>query len=110
MARILHLDDSPDRRDSTRRALGGHLVDSRGLDDDVLSLLESRPPYDLALIGLNLIAADDREGDRLFDLLVARSPSTRRVVVTGWPPGRPEAVDIFDRYPVDEIIVWGDLD
>lgn len=110
MARILLLDDNRDRRDSTRRALGGHLVDSLGHDDNVVALLESRPPYDLALVGLNPTVEDDREGDELFDLLVALSPSTRRVVMTGWPPRRPDAAGIFDRYPVDEIIVWGDLD
>jgi len=109
MARILHLDDNPDTRDSTRQALDAHLVDSLDPCDSAACMLRDRPPYDLALVALNVLCGQESAGARLLDRLAAGYPQTRRVVMTGWPSSADEASDIFERYPVDDIIVSGDL-
>lgn len=109
MARILYRQENGDGH-STRRALGGHLVDSLAPGDDASELLSKGPPYDLALVSISLSSDQDREAGELLDLLVARYPDTRRVALTGWPPRAHQTAGIFDRYLVDEIIVQADLD
>ncbi len=107
MAKILHVEDQHHWIEVIRRALTDHDLDSAESFDKAINFLESKAPYDLALVDLNLIDNADLQGGEILDLLRARHPTTRRVVVTGNPPEGPVRANIFDRYEVEEIIIKG---
>ncbi len=107
MARILHVEDQHHWAEVMRRALIDHDLDSAASCDQAIHLLQTKSPYDLALVDLNLINDTDLQGGEILDLLRSRHPSTRRVVVTGSPPEGPMRANVFDRYGVEEIIIKG---
>lgn len=107
MARILHVEDEDSWRDLVKRALADHHIDSAASFDETLRYLQGGASYDLALVDLNLIKPGDLLGGEILDLLRARYPLTRRVVVTGSPPRGPIRANIFERYEVEEIIIKG---
>lgn len=109
MSRILHVEDESIWRDFVKKALADHHLDSAASYDEALRYLQGSAPYDLALVDLDLINPGDLLGGEILDLLRARYPVTRRVVVTGSPPRGPLRTNIFERYEVEEIIIKGEL-
>lgn len=109
MSRILHVEDEPEWTSLTRQALADHRVDCAETYNAALSFLQEHPPYDLALVDLNLVSDNDLLGGEILDLLRARYPMTRRIVVTGSPPKGAVRTNIFERYGVEEIIIKGAL-
>jgi len=105
VARILHVDDEESWRRLVRENLEDHHVDSAVSLNDALRILEATSSYDVALVDLNLKTDSDGEGGELLDLLRSRFPSTRRVVITGRPPGGSLRRNIFERFDVEEIII-----
>lgn len=109
MSKILHVEDEDSWRGFVKRALADHHIDSAASPDEALYYLQGEVPYDLALVDLNLIKPGDLLGGEILDLLRSRYPSTRRIVVTGSPPGGSLRANIFERYEVEEIIIKGQL-
>jgi CheY-like chemotaxis protein len=107
VARILYVEDEPAWLDLTRNALVGHQVDSARSFSEAVTLIQESPPYDLALVDLNLEEGDDRLGGEILDMLRMDYPSTRLIVVTGRPPIGGLRANIFERYGVEEIIIKG---
>jgi CheY-like chemotaxis protein len=107
MARIIHVDDGPEWIELVRRVLADHSVDSADSYDEALRLIRSSPPYDLALIDLNLAGDDDIIGGELLDLLRMDFPATRRIVITGSPPAGDMRTNIFERYDLENVIIKG---
>jgi CheY-like chemotaxis protein/tRNA A-37 threonylcarbamoyl transferase component Bud32 len=110
LARILHVDDDESWRQLIKRRLGDHYIDSAGSLQEAIGLLQTESPYDVALVDLNLAGDSDREGGDLLDLMQIRYPFTRRILVTGRPPGGPMRKNLFDRYDVVDILIKGDMD
>jgi CheY-like chemotaxis protein len=110
LARILHVDDDEEWRKLIKSRLGDHHVDSAETLQDAISLLQAGPPYDVALVDLNLATDSDRQGGDLLDLMRIRYPSTFRVLVTGRPPAGSVRRNVFERYGVEEIIIKSNLD
>jgi hypothetical protein len=104
MARILHLDDTPDRGTFIREVLEDHCVYSVGTVEDAQTALRDGSDYDLALVAMTSTSGPDHAGGQLLDLLVTWYPSIYRVVVTEWSLPPAETARIFERYSVDEII------
>jgi response regulator RpfG family c-di-GMP phosphodiesterase len=109
MSRILHVEDEPEWTALTRQALADHRVDCAETYDMALAFLQEHPPYDLALVDLHLVDDNDLLGGEILDLLRARYPTTRRIVITGSPPKGAVRANIFERYGVEEIIIKGAL-
>jgi CheY-like chemotaxis protein len=109
MSRILHVEDEDTWRNFVKRALADHHIDSAASTEEALRFLQGGAPYHLALVDLSLIRPGDLLGGEILDLLRARYPTTRRIVVTGNPPGGPLRANIFERYEVEEIIIKGQL-
>ena len=107
MARILHVDDEPEWLDIVRRALADHQVDSAGTYEKALMLLKDNPPYDLALVDLNLEEGNDGLGGEILDLLKLEHPTTKRIVVTARPPSGAMMENIIRRYGADEVLIKG---
>ena len=110
MARILHVDDDESWRQLIKRRLGDHHIDSAESLQEAIGLLQTESPYDVALVDLNLVTDSDHEGGELLDLMRIRYPFTRRILVTGSPPGGPMRKNIFDRYDVVDILIKRDMD
>lgn len=110
MARILHVEDDPKWRDLIRTRLRDHHVDSAQSQVEALDYLQSRAPYDLALVDLNLTTDSDLGGGDVLDLLRENYPATRRIVVTGSPPAGSVRANVFGRFHVEEIIIKGEFD
>jgi CheY-like chemotaxis protein len=110
LARILHVDDDEEWRQLIKSRLGDHHVDSAESLQEAISLLQAGPPYDVALVDLNLATNNDQQGGDLLDLMRIRYPSTFRVLVTGSPPAGSVRRNVFERYGVEEIIIKRDLD
>lgn len=109
MARILHVENEPEWLDIARRVLADHDVDSAETYEKALMLIRDNPPYDLALVDLNLERADDGLGGQLLDMLKIERPNTRRIVVTAYPPSGGLRANIFERFGADEILIKGQL-
>jgi CheY-like chemotaxis protein len=105
VARIIYVENEEEWLNLTRSALSGHQVDTAGSFGEAIALIQAGDPYDLALVDLNLSDGDDRLGAEILDLLRMEYPRTRRIVVTGRPPGGGLRANIFERYEVDEIII-----
>jgi CheY-like chemotaxis protein len=110
VARILHVDDEESWRRIVRENLEDHHIESASSFSDALRVLGSTAAFDVALVDLNLKGASDGEGGELLDLLRSRYPSTRRVVITGNPPGGSLRRTIFERFDVEEVIIKRQLD
>lgn len=109
MARILHVENEPDWIEIVRRALADHDVDSADSYEKALILIRDSPPYDLALVDLNLERENDGLGGEILDLLQVEHPATRRIVATARPPSGSVTRNIFDRYGADEVLIKGQL-
>jgi CheY-like chemotaxis protein len=110
VARILHVEDDETWRDLIKSRLVEHRVDSAKSLEEAMALLQKNPPYDLALVDLNLEGDSDLQGGELLDLLRERYRQTRRVVMTGTPPPGSVRRNVFERYDVDEIMIKGALE
>jgi len=110
VARILHVEDDETWRDLIKSRLVEHRVDSARSLDEAMELLRENPPYDLALVDLNLEGDSDLQGGELLDLLREQYRQTRRVVMTGTPPPGSVRRNVFERYDVDEIMIKGSLE
>jgi CheY-like chemotaxis protein len=104
------VDDDEEWRQLIKSRLGDHHVDSAKSLQEAISLLQAGPPYDVALVDLNLATDSDRQGGDLLDLMRIRYPSTFRVLVTGSPPAGSVRKNVFERYGVEEIIIKSNLD
>jgi CheY-like chemotaxis protein len=109
LARILYVDDDKFWRDYITRQLRDHHVDAVDSLQAAVDLLDSAPPYAVALVDLNLHDDGDGEGGELLDLLCLRYPETKRVVVTGSPPGGDIGKRILDAYDAKSLIIKGNL-
>jgi CheY-like chemotaxis protein len=110
MARILHVDDLHEWREVVGRALADHHVDVAGSYDEALDLLQSGAAYDLALVDLHLVPGQDDPGGELLELLRARYPDTRRIVVAALPPDGALRVDLVEKYGVEEVLIRSAMD
>ncbi|MGA8529210.1 MAG: hypothetical protein WB622_05810 [Acidobacteriaceae bacterium] len=109
MARILYVENEEFWRNYITKQLGDHHVDTVGSLQAAVDLLDSEPAYAVALVDLNLHGDGDGEGGELLDLLYLRYPATKRIVVTGSPPGGSVGKRIFERYDVEALIIKRDL-
>jgi DNA-binding NtrC family response regulator len=107
MARILHVDDELGWLEFVHEHLEDHHVDSAESARKAINLLEANSAYDVALVDLNLESEGD--GGEVLDLLKARYPTTRRIVVTGKPP-RGRLRRLIERFDAYEILIKGKLD
>jgi len=107
MARIIHVEDKPEWVGIVRRALPDHDVDSATSYDRAMTFIrDASPPYDLALIDLNLFGQNDGMGAEILDVLRLEFPQTRRVVIAAaLPPGNIRAV--FERFGLDDVLIKG---
>ncbi len=110
MARILHVEDDETWLVLIKRRLVEHRVDPARSIEEAVKLLRENPPYDLALVDLNLEGNADLKGGEILVLLREQYPQTRRVVMTGTPPPGSVQINIFDKYGVDEFLIKGSLD
>lgn len=110
MSRILHVEDNKAWRELVRDRLRDHHVDSAASLQDAVALLAAEPSYDVALVDLNLATDSDGQGGDILDLILARYPSTRRIVVTGSPPPGSVRTNVFERYDVEEILIKRDFE
>lgn len=108
MARIIHVEDDSEWIKFARKALADHTVDSANTYIEALLLIRDNPPYDLALVDLNLERNVDRLGGEILDVLKADYPTTRRIVVTGQPPAGGLRDNLFERYGLDDVIIKGE--
>ena len=109
MARILHVEDEPEWLGIARRMLADHQVDPAETYEKALMLIRDNPPYDLALVDLNLERDNDGLGGQLLDMLKIEHPKIRRIVVTAKPPSGGLRANIFERFGADEILIKGQL-
>jgi CheY-like chemotaxis protein len=109
LARILYVDDEEFWRDYITRNLRGHHVDVADSLPAAIDLLESGLPYAVALVDLNLHDDGDSEGGELLDLLCLQYPETKRVVVTGSPPGGDIGKRILEPYDARALIIKAKL-
>jgi CheY-like chemotaxis protein len=105
----LYVDDEKFWRDYITRQLRDHHVDAVGSFQAAVDLLDSEPAYAVALVDLNLRDNGDGEGGELLDLLALRYPATKRVVVTGSPPGGDIGKRILEPYDAKALIIKGTL-
>jgi CheY-like chemotaxis protein len=105
LARILYVDDQEFWRKYIAQQLRGHHVDTADSFQAAVDLLDSGSGYAAALVDLNLRDDDDGEGGDLLDLLCLRYPETKRIVVTGSPPGGSVGKRIFERYDVEALVI-----
>jgi CheY-like chemotaxis protein len=105
LARILYVDDDEFWRKYIAKQLRDHHADTVGSFQAAVDLLDSESAYAVALVDLNLHGDDDGEGGELLDLLRLRYPATKRIVITGSPPGGDVGKRIFERYDVEALII-----
>jgi CheY-like chemotaxis protein len=109
MARIIHVEDGTEWADAVRRALVDHQVDIADTFEAAVDLIRNEPPYDVALVDLNLLGEADGMGGEILELLKDRFPTTRRVVITASPPSANLRASLFDRYELDDVLIKGKL-
>jgi CheY-like chemotaxis protein len=105
----LYVDDEEFWRAYITRQLRDHHVDAVDSFQAAVDLLDSEPAYAVALVDLNLRDNGDGEGGELLDLLALRYPATKRVVVTGNPPGGDIGKRILEPYDAKALIIKGTL-
>lgn len=106
--RILCVDDEEFWRGFIKHQLRDHHVDAVGTLREAVDLLHSQPGYAVALVDLNLHAANDGEGGELLNLLRLRFPNTKRIALTAYLAK--EAITKFmTRYDIDELIIKRDF-
>jgi CheY-like chemotaxis protein len=104
------VEDDETWRNLVKSRLADHRVDSARSLEEAMKTLRENPPYDLALVDLNLEGNADLRGGELLDHLRERYKGTRRVVITGTPPPGSVRRNVFERYDVDEIMIKGSLE
>jgi CheY-like chemotaxis protein len=120
MARILLVEDDEEWVYLIREALPQHVVDTASSYDGAMETLQRGVVYDVAIVDLNLVKPPDpgtrvrlggtiRDmlGGGVLDLLREEYPQTRRIALTGLPPGKVR--EILDRYDVDDLLLKGDM-
>jgi CheY-like chemotaxis protein len=86
MDRVLLVDNEADFLVLMSRALVDYEVEQAGSYEEALSLLEKGPPFDVAVVDLNLVDSGDGLGRRILTKLRDESPTTKRIALTAWPP------------------------
>jgi CheY-like chemotaxis protein len=109
MARILHVDGEHEWRELVRRGLPDHHVDVAGSYDEALELLQSRAPYDLALVDLQLVSDHELLGGELLELLRSAYPDTRPIVIAASPPSGSVRATIVEKYGVEEMLIQSEM-
>jgi CheY-like chemotaxis protein len=104
--RILCVDPGESWRELVVQGLADLHVDAVDSLPAAIALLDSEPAYDIALTELNLTDDQDMQGGALLDLLRARYPETKRIVITGSPPTG-GIRHVLERYDVEELIIKG---
>jgi len=120
MARILLVEDDGEWVYLIREALPQHVVDTADSYDEAMKALRQSVIYDVAIVDLNLVKPPspgapmkiggtirDMLGGRVLDLLRKKYPQTRRIALTGLPPGKVR--EILVRYAVDDLLLKGDM-
>lgn len=110
LARILYVENEEFWRDLVTRRLSSHRVDVVDSLAAAIALLDSEPAYAVVLVDLNLEHETDALGGELLDFLLTRYPATKRIIVTGRPPGGGIRRKIFERYDVEELIIKSNLE
>lgn len=105
MACILHVDHLHGWRAVLRRALPDHHVDVAGSGEEALGLLQDGTAFHLALVDLGPDSDADTVGIELLELLRARHPGTRPIVVVAVPPPDTVRDDLLERFGVEEILI-----
>jgi CheY-like chemotaxis protein len=109
MARILYADEMAEWRTEVRRELADHHVDLAGTHDEALRRLIDGPRHDLALIDLNLVADLGGLGAELLDVLRARYPDTRRMIIASAPPTEAVRRAVLTRHGAERLLVKAGL-
>ncbi len=104
MNRILLVDDEPAWLEQLKRALPGCDVDAARTYEEAEELLGKNEAYDVAVVDLNLIDGGDELGGKLLTLLRKSYPLTRRIALSGTPPGS-VWTKVFNLYAVDELLL-----
>ena len=120
MAKILLVEDDEEWVYLIREALPQHVVETASSYDRAIEALRQDVVYDVAIVDLNLVKPPDpdarvRLGGTIRDMLGAgilvllreNYPQTRRIALTGLPPGKVR--EILDRYKVDDLLLKGDM-
>jgi CheY-like chemotaxis protein len=120
MARILLVEDDEEWVYLIREALAQHVVHTANSYDGAMEALRQGVVYDVAIVDLNLVkppgpgarvrlrgTVRDMLGGNILDLLRKEYPQTRRIALTGLPPGKVR--EILDRYDVDDLLLKGDM-
>jgi len=81
-------------------------VDGVRTFQEAVDLLQSKPAYAVALVDLNLRGDDDGEGGGLLELLRSGYPETKRIAVTGTPPGG-AITRLIAGYGLEDLIIKG---
>lgn len=103
MARILYVDDDGDWRKIITRLLRNHEVNAVSSADEAMDLL-SKASYAVALVDLNLRNDHDGEGGDLLEYLLLQHTETKRIAVTGAPPGG-AMKRLIAQYGIEELII-----
>jgi CheY-like chemotaxis protein len=111
MMKILLVENDPVWLDSVSRTLPDFEVDLASSHAEALARLASGVTYDVAVVDLNLIDSDGQNPQDLLGGLILLQlrrdhPATRRIALTGYPPGAIRE-QVFDRYEVDELLIKG---
>jgi CheY-like chemotaxis protein len=110
MANILHVEDEDAWIRLIRDQLIGHRVDSARSQSEALRLLvNTKEPYDVALVDLSLGDDDDRSGGEVLDVLRLAHPSVRRIVVTARAPQGGLIRELVVRFEAEEVLLKGDF-
>jgi CheY-like chemotaxis protein len=109
MAWILLVEDDQHWLKLISEALPQHQVDMARSYDEAVERLREGLPYDVAIVDLNLIGKQhDMLGGDVLKLLRDDHPATRRIALTGSPPGAVRR--ILDRYRVDDLLLKQSMD
>jgi CheY-like chemotaxis protein len=112
LARVLLVDNDPEWLDLIKGSLPDFEVKTARTYDEALQALQAEDFYDVAIIDLNLIDSPDRRtrdglGGRLLKTLRRDYPETRRIALTGDPPG--SAMQVVSLYAVDDLLLKGTM-
>jgi CheY-like chemotaxis protein len=110
--RILLVENGEDWTDLIPRVLPEYQVDVARTFEEALSRLDDGQPYDVSIVDLNLLdspgSLPDLLGGRVLEHLREYHPGTRRIALTGLPPGAVRRA-VFDKYDVDDLLLKENL-
>jgi CheY-like chemotaxis protein len=106
--RILLVENNQEWQDSVRRGLPEYQVDVAPSYDEALAFLHSGRKYALSIVDLHLNDSEtnnplDELGGDVLEYLRENHPLTRRIALTGSPPGAVR--QIFELYDLDELLL-----